>query len=178
MGVDKKTIWSNNLADEFHKQVRHRFPKRRVMVKGIDDTWAIDLVDMAKYAAYNLRFKFLLVVIDIFSKYGWLIPLNNKSGKSVTMAFATILKQRKPEKVWGDKGKEFYNKDFKSLLKEYGIELYSTENEEKSSVVERWIRTMKERMFNTFLQIVLTNISIFYHRWYRNITSQSIVPLK
>ena len=105
MGVDKKTMWSNDLADELHKQVRHRFPKRRVMVKGIDDTWAIDLVDMTLYVPYNRWFKFLLVVIDIFSKYGWIIPLNNKTGKSVTRAFASILKQRKPEKVWGDKGK-------------------------------------------------------------------------
>ena len=150
LGVDKKIIWSDELADELHKPVRHRFPKRRVMVKGIDDTWAIDLVDMTPFGPYNKGVKFLLAVIDIFSKYGWLVPLKNKSGKSVMEGFKIVLKQRKPEKLWGDKGKEFYNKDFKALLKEHNIELYSTENEEKSSVVERWNRTMKERMFKYF----------------------------
>ena len=74
-----------------------------------------------------------------------LIPLKDKTGKSVASALKTIFKERKPEKMWADKGKEFYNKDVKDL-----IELYSTENEEKSSVVERWIRTMKEKMWKYF----------------------------
>ena len=75
-----------------------------------------------------------------------LIPLEDKTGKSVALALETIFKEREPEKMWEDKGKEFYNKDVKDL-----IELYSTENEEKSSVVERWIRTMKEKMWKYFL---------------------------
>ena len=66
-------------------------------------------------------------------------------GESVTSALRSIFEERKPEKMWVDKGKEFYNKDVKSL-----VELYSTENEEKSSVVERWIRTMKEKMWKYF----------------------------
>ena len=86
-----------------------------------------------------------LAVIDVFSKYGWLIPLKDKTGKSVASALKTIFEERKPEKMWVDKGKEFYNKDVKDL-----IELYSTENEEKSSVVEKWIRTMKEKMWKYF----------------------------
>ena len=71
--------------------------------------------------------------------------IKNKEGKTVASALKTIFKERKPEKMWVDKGKEFYNKDIKGL-----IELYSTENEEKSSVVERWIRTMKEKMWKYF----------------------------
>ena len=71
--------------------------------------------------------------------------IKNKEGKTVASALKTILEERKPEKMWVDKGKEFYNKDVKGL-----IELYSTENEEKSSVVERWIRTMKEKMWKYF----------------------------
>ena len=89
--------------------------------------------------------KYLLDVIDVVSKYGWLIPLKDKTGKSVASALETIFKERKPEKMWVDKGKEFYNKYVKDL-----IELCSTENEEKSSVVERWIRTMKEKMRKYF----------------------------
>ena len=100
---------------------------------------------MQAFSKLNRGVKYLLAVIDILSKYGWLIPLKDKTGKSVASALKTIFKERKPEKMWVDKGKEFYNKDVKDL-----VELYSTENEEKSSVVERWIRTMKEKMWKYF----------------------------
>ena len=100
---------------------------------------------MQAFSKFNRGVKYLLAVIDVFSKYGWLIPLKDKTGKSVASALKTIFEERKPEKMWVDKGKEFYNKDVKDL-----IELYSTENEEKSSVVERWIRTMKEKMCKYF----------------------------
>ena len=100
---------------------------------------------MQACSKFNRGIKYLLAVIDVFSKYGYLIPLKDKTGKSVASALKTIFKERKPEKMWVDKGKEFYNKDVKELIK-----LYSTENEEKFSVVERWIRTMKEKMWNYF----------------------------
>ena len=94
---------------------------------------------------FNCGVKYLLAVIDVFSKNGLLIPLKDKTGKSVASTLETILKDRKPEKMWVDKGKEFYNKDVKD-----SIELYSTENEEKSSVVKRWVRTMKEKIWKYF----------------------------
>ena len=100
---------------------------------------------MQAFSKFNCGIKYLLAVIDVFSKYGYLIPLKDKTGKSVASALKTIFKERKPERMWVDKGKEFYNKDVKELIK-----LYSTENEEKSSVVERWIRTMKEKMWKYF----------------------------
>ena len=115
------------------------------MVSGIDKIWAADLADMTALNKDNEGINFLLLVIDIFSKYGWIIPLKNKKGETVANALKTIFKERKPEKLWTDKGREFYNKDVKDL-----IELYSTENEEKSSIVERWIRTMKEKMWKYF----------------------------
>ena len=101
---------------------------------------------MQAFSKFNRGVKYLLAVIDVFSKYGWLIPLMDKTGETVASALKTIFEERKPEKMWVDKGKEFYNKDVKDL-----IELYSTENEEKSSVVERWIRTMKEKMWKYFM---------------------------
>ena len=100
---------------------------------------------MQAFSKFNRGIKYLLAVVDVFSKYGYLIHLKDKTGKSVASTLKTIFKERKPEKMWVDKGKEFYNKDVKEI-----IELYSTENEEKSSVVERWIRTMKERMWKYF----------------------------
>ena len=114
-------------------------------MNGIDKIWAADFADMQAFSKLNCGIKYLLAVIDVFSKYGWLVPLKDKTGKSVAMALKTIFKERQPEKMCVDKGKEFYNKDVKEL-----VELYSTENEEKSSVVERWIRTMKERMWKYF----------------------------
>ena len=133
------------LAEELHKPIKRNFNRRRVLVSGIDKIWAADLADMKAFSKFNKGFNFLLLVIDIFSKYGWVLPLKNKEGKTVASALKTIFKERKPEKMWVDKGKEFYNKDVKDL-----IELYSTENEAKSSVVERWIRTMKEKMWKYF----------------------------
>ena len=133
------------LAEELHKPIRRKFKRRRVLVNGIDRIWAADLVDMQAFTKFNRGVKYLLAVIDVFCKYGWLIPLKDKSGKSVASALKAIFKEKKLKKMWVDKGKEFYNKDFKDL-----IELYSTENEKKSSVVERWIRTMKEKMWKYF----------------------------
>ena len=101
---------------------------------------------MTALSENNDGVKFLLLVIDIFSKYGWIIPLKDKSGETVANAFKLIFKEgRRPEKLWTDKGREFYNKDVKDL-----VELYSTENDEKSSIVERWIRTMKDKMWKYF----------------------------
>ena len=133
------------LAEELHKPVKRKFNKRRVLVSGIDKIWAADLADMTALSKDNEGVNFLLLVIDIFSKYGWIVPLKNKKGETVANALKTIFKERKPEKLWTDKGREFYNKDVKDL-----VELYSTENEEKSSIVERWIRTMKEKMWKYF----------------------------
>ena len=134
------------LAEELHKPVSRKFPRRSVQVKSIDDIWAADLVDMQAFTKFNRGTKYLLAVIDVFSKYGWLVPLKNKTGKTVANALKKIIiSGQKPTKMWVDKGKEFYNKDVQGL-----VELYSTENEEKSSVVERWNRTMKEKMFKHF----------------------------
>ena len=91
------------------------------------------------------------MVIDVFSKYGWIVLLKDKKGESVMNAFKTIFKEgRRPQYLWVDKGKEFYNKHLKGLLEKNGIHMYSTENEEKSSVVERWNRTIKSKMWKQF----------------------------
>jgi len=127
------------------------FRKRKVYVRGIDDIWAADLVDMQSFSNDNRGVKYILAVIDIFSKYGWTETLHKKTGTEVATAFKSIFsKGRTPKKLWVDKGKEFYNQDVKSLLESRSCSLYSTENEEKSCIVERWNRTMKEKMFKYF----------------------------
>ena len=145
--------WSNELANELHKPVRHKFPKRRVFAKNVDDIWAADLVEMNTLSKFNKGYKYLLTVIDVFSKYGWIVPIKNKTGLNVANAIKLIFDKdgkRKPTRLWTDKGKEFYNKTVKNLLEKNNIILYSTENEEKSSVVERWNRTMKRNMWKYF----------------------------
>ena len=93
-----------------------------------------------------------MTVIDVFSKYGWIVPLKDKKTESVSLAFDTIFKKskRKPEKLWTDKGSEFISKHFKDFLKRHSIILYHTQNEEKSSIVERWNKTMKNKMWKMF----------------------------
>ena len=92
------------------------------------------------------------MIIDVFSKFGWAIPLKTKTGLEVTKAFQHLWETPPtPQKLWTDKGKEFYNRHMKELLKKNNVELYSTENEEKSCVVERWNRTIKRTMWTYFI---------------------------
>ena len=144
--------WSQHLAEELHKPITRNFRKRRVISYGVDEIWAADLVEMQKYSKWNKGFKYLLMVIDIFSKYGWIISLKDKKTESVSLAFGYIFKKskRKPQKLWTDKGSEFISKHVKDFLKRNNVMLYHTQNEEKSSVVERWNRTMKNRMWKIF----------------------------
>jgi hypothetical protein len=144
---DDEIKWTDQLADELHKPVRGHFPKRRVWDRGIDHIWAVDLIDMQHYAKYNDGYKYLLAVIDVFSKYGWMRALKSKTGLEVATALKDIIDSSgcKPELVRSDKGKEFYNQHVKSV-----VTIYSTENEEKSCIVERRNRTMKAFMYKYF----------------------------
>ena len=143
--------WAQQLAEELHKPITRKFTKRRVFVKGVDEIWAADLVEMGKFSDWNKGIKYLLMVIDVFSKFGWIEPLKDKKGETVAAAFEKIFKLgRKPRLLWTDKGREFYNKNVNQLLSKKNIKLYSTENEEKSSVVERFNRTFKQMMWKMF----------------------------
>ena len=99
-----------------------------------DKIWGADLVDTQLIRKFNKRFRFLLCVIDIFSKYAWVVPLKDKKGVSIVNAFQSILKDsdRKPNKIWVDKANEFYNNSFKKWLQDNDIVMYLTHNEGKS----------------------------------------------
>ena len=102
--------WSSQLADELHKPVRRRFQKRSVFAKQVDNIWTADLVDMSSYSRSNSGYKYLLTVIDVFSKYGWIVPLKTKTGKEVATAFQELFTDNvPPSRLWTDKGTEFYN---------------------------------------------------------------------
>ena len=104
---------------------------------------------MQLISKFNKGFRFLLCVIDIYSKYAWVVPLKDKKGVSIVNAFQSILKKsnRKPNKTWVDKGSEFYNLSMKSWLEKNDIEMYSTHNEGKSVIVERFIKTIKNKIY-------------------------------
>ena len=103
---------------------------------------------------FNKRVKYLLCAIDLFSIYARVIPLKNKKGTSIVNAFKKIIsKQIKPNKIWFDQGSEFYNQSFKDFLKINNIEMYSTFNEGKSVVAERFIRTLNNKIFKHMTDI-------------------------
>lgn len=139
------------LVEELHSPVRKTFKRRRVIIKSIDDLWQADLVDMSAYAKQNKGFHFLLTVIDCFSKYGWVVALKDKSGRNVKNALTSIFDQgRIPKNFQTDDGTEFFNKDIKSLLKQYNINHYSVYSNLKACIIERWNRTLKTTMWKEF----------------------------
>ena len=116
--------------------------------------WGADLADMQLFSKFNKEFRFLLCATDIFSKYAWVIHLKDKKDISVVNAFQELLlnSKRKPNKIWVDKGSEFYNNSFKKWLQDNDIVMYSTNNEGKSVIAERFIRTLKKKIINTWHQ--------------------------
>ena len=140
---------SSILADELHKPVIKKFEKRKVYSQFKDNIWGVDLADMQSLSRKNKGIKYLLCAIDLFSKYAFVIPLRDKKGISIVNAFDKIIKQsnRKPNKIWVDQGGEFYNNVFKKWLSDNDIIIYSTYNEGKSVVAERFIRPLKNKLY-------------------------------
>ena len=95
-----KENWQEKLADELHAYIRRNFTRRRVITNHIDEIWASDLVEMQQFSKWNKGYGYLLMVIDVFSKYGWIVPLKDKKGESVTEAFKTIFKDGRKTTVF------------------------------------------------------------------------------
>ena len=114
-GVNIEAKPNEQLAEELHKPIIRKFKKRTVYSRSKDNIWGADLADMKLISKFNKGFRFSLCVIDIFSKYAWVVPLKDKKGVTVTDAFQKILKEsnQKTNKIWVDKGSEFYNNTFK-----------------------------------------------------------------
>ena len=147
IGLEKKL-----LVNELHAPARRNFKRRHVDVKGYDDLWQADVVEMRPYSRFNYGYKYILTVIDVLSKYAWAIPLKTKGGIEASTALSTILRdyKRTPKNLQTDRGKEFYNGDFQHLVKKRDINHYSTYSIMKASVVERFNRTLKNEMWKVF----------------------------
>ena len=152
---------NEQLAEEIHKPTIKKSKKRKVYSAFKDNIWGADLADMQLISKFNKGFRFLLCVINIFRKYAWVVPLKDKKGLINVNAFQSILKKsdRKPNKIWVDKGGEFYNSHFKKWLKDNNIEMYSPHNEGKYVVAERFIRTLKNKIYK-YMPSISKNVYI------------------
>ena len=147
--VKNKNMSNKELAKELQKLIIKKFKKRKVQSPFISNIWGADLADMQLISKFNKRICFLFRIIDVFSKYGQVIPVKDKRGIATTNAFQKVLKEsnHKPNKIWADKGSEYYNRSMKSLLEKSEIEMYSTNNEGQSVVSKRFIRALKNKIY-------------------------------
>ena len=161
-GVNLLLEPKEQLSRELRKPIVRHFKKGTIYSRFKDNIWCADLADMQLMGKFNKGFRFLLYVIDIFSKYARVVPLRDKNCITITNGFQKFLKEsnrkqghsegRKPNKIWVDKGSEFYN-SFKKWLKNNDIEMYSTNNEGKSVVAERVIRTLKTKIYKCMTSV-------------------------
>ena len=140
-GIKNENIFNKELAEELHKPIIGTFNKRKIHSPFIDNILGADLADMQLISKFNKGFRFLLCVIDICSKYAWVITSKDQKGTAILNAFQNIIDEsnRKPNKICVDKGSEFYYRSMKSWLEKNDIKMYSTHNEGKYVVAERFI---------------------------------------
>ena len=142
----KKELTKLFIDEIYSKPPNKNYPTNKTIIKSIDDTWSSDLLDMNDYGPKNNSgFRYILVVIDNFSKFGWTIPLKNKYAQSITDAFSQIAKssKRKPNFLETDDGKEYYNKIFNEFLNSNNIKRYSRNTALGAVFAERFNRTMR-----------------------------------
>jgi hypothetical protein len=137
---------SNQRNYTIFKPIRRKFKRQRVYVNAKDHIWDLDTVNMKKYGRYNKNFSYILICIDILSRFLITRPLKSLKGVEMVEVFKDIFSNTKPKILRHDKGTEFENKFVKQFLKERNIRDFSTTNEVKSSYAERVIQTLKGRI--------------------------------
>ena len=137
--------------DAYTLHKRTRKPKfRRTLVFKPRDLWQIDLLDMQKYSKEHDGYRYICVIIDCFSRYVWVKPLKNKTGKATVKALALLLMNERPKLIQADQGTEFFNRDVKRMLEAFGPKLYHTYTDKKAAIVERVQRTLRGRLGRLF----------------------------
>ena len=178
-GKQVKEFLSGQPAYTLHRPIRRRFERRKTFSKGIGDLFQLDLADMSNIARDNDNYRYILTVIDVFSKYAFAVPLKTKSAKEVTDAFENnVLSVKTCRLLQGDKGSEFSNSIFQNMLKRHSIHFYTSENEDiKAAVVERFNRTLKERIYryftykntNRYVDVLPQIVKSYNASWHRSI---------
>ncbi|XP_070153678.1 uncharacterized protein [Polyergus mexicanus] len=143
----RKNIEKLRLVEELHASARRNFPRRRVIVRGYDDLWQADIVEMRPYSRFNKGYHYILTVIDVLSKYAWAVPLKSKGGSETADAIAEIIRDSKrcPKNMQTDMGKEFYNIDVQRLIRKHDINHYSTYSVLKASKRCQFFKTSTEK---------------------------------
>lgn len=141
-------------AFTLHRKIIRKFPRRMFVSKGLHRMWQSDLVDMQAIKKENRGMRFILTVIDVFSRQAFAVPMKTKKPQDVVKAFTQVLKMAAPAKpafLHTDRGMEYLGKPFQKWLAAKTIKHYFTQNQEtKAAIVERWNRTLKTRMFKYF----------------------------
>lgn len=155
--LKKIQLWlQSQEAHSLHKPVIKNFKRNHYFVYGIDHLWECDLCDLSMYKKQNDGYSYLFTVIDVFSKYAWVKPIKKKTARSIIKVFHEILTEskRKPSVLQSDRGLEFKNKNFKSFLEHKNIKLQfpQTTSQFKCAVIERFNRTIKQKMFKYFTE--------------------------
>ena len=148
----KPTSIKQDIVSELHRLSRKNFKRRRYVVKSINESIQADLIEMIKYSKINNGFKYILAVIDTFSKFAWVRAIKSKNAKDVSSAMNDILLKilPPPKNLQTDQGKEFYNKEFNALMKIYKIKHYSVYTTIKCAIVERFIKSYKNLLYKQF----------------------------
>lgn len=145
-GVDTYTLHKPSVSGKTKQ-------RRPTIVSGIDATWEVDLADLPRLSDENDNNRYILFIIDVFSRFAWARTLQNKKGQTVSKAMQEVFEssKRKPVYIFSDLGKEFFNSSFQSLMKANNIHHYHTENRDtKASIVERLQRTIKDKLYRYF----------------------------
>lgn len=135
-----------------HRPVRRKFRRGKIITGGLDKQFQVDLIDVSQYASHNDGTRYILSVIDCFSKYAWAKPLKRKDGSSVTSAFRDIFTENRiPDYLQSDRGKEFLNSKVQDLFKDYNIKFFTSHNDDiKCAIVERFNRTLMNKIHRYF----------------------------
>lgn len=150
--VKQASSSKQGIAYELHKPARKIYTRRKTTVKGLNDLWQVDLVEMQPYAKFNKGYRYILTVIDVLSKFAYALPVKSKTSQDVKKAMESIIKTSGvvPTHIQSDQGLEFFNKEFTSMMKKYKIKHYHTYSPLKAAVVERFNRTIKNWMWREF----------------------------
>ena len=142
------TVLNYQLANELHRHTIRTFKRKKIYSSFRDNIWGVNLADMQSLSKYNRGIRYLLCAIDLFSKYAWAVPLKDKRAITIVNVFQKIVSKRgKPNEIWVDQWGEFYKYLFKKIFKINKMEIYSTHNEGKSFAAERFIKTLKDKLF-------------------------------
>jgi transposase InsO family protein len=148
-----RTFLTKQLSYTLHRPVRHNFKRNHTYVGHIDQQWQADLADMQQYATENDGYRYILTCTDVLSRFAWTVPTRSKSAVDMVAAIKQLLRSarpRRPQRLQTDKGKEFFNAQVSSLLRKHGIQHFASNSDKKAAIVERFNRTLKNRIFAYF----------------------------